>query len=147
MGGLVAEELFFGDTTSGVSGDLQAATEAAAQMVGSFGMAGSLISLDAARTGGAVNIVAKVLSDDVSRAKVDAILEDAREDVRTLLRDNHHLVEALRDSLLEREELIGTEIDDALHAAEFAESARVVDLREQTPAPVAELEPTPVLPE
>ncbi len=47
MGGLVAEEIFFGETSSGVSGDLLAATEAAAQMVGSFGMAGSLISLDA----------------------------------------------------------------------------------------------------
>ncbi|MBV9660200.1 MAG: AAA family ATPase [Acidimicrobiales bacterium] len=133
MGGLVAEELFFGDTSSGVSGDLHAATEAAAQMVGSFGMAGSLISLDAARTGGGVNIVAKVLSDETSRARVEAILDCAREDVRALLSDHHHLVEGLRDALLDRDELIGQEIEEVLRASEFAESARVVDLRDPAP--------------
>ena len=37
MGGMVAEELFFGESGSGVAGDLQAATLAAAQMVGSMG--------------------------------------------------------------------------------------------------------------
>ena len=37
MGGMVAEELFFGEAGTGPSGDLQAATTAAAQMVGSLG--------------------------------------------------------------------------------------------------------------
>lgn len=133
MGGLVAEELFFGDTSSGVAGDLEAATEAAAQMVGSFGMAGSLISLDAARSGGPINLVAKVLNDEPARARVDAILDQARDDVRGLLHDHRHLVEALRDALLEREELIGGEIEEVLRAGE----SRVVDLRvtDRVPAP------------
>jgi ATP-dependent Zn protease len=130
MGGLVAEELFFGDTSSGVAGDLQAATEAAAQMVGSFGMAGSLVSLDAARSGAPINIVAKVLGDDASRSELEHILGSAREDVRTLLRQHSHLVEALRDALLQREELIGTEITDVLTHAEAAHAASVVDLRD-----------------
>jgi cell division protease FtsH len=134
MGGMVAEEIFFGDTTSGVSGDLQAATEAAAQMVGSFGMAGSFISLDAAKSAGSANIVAKVISDEPSRAKVDLILESACKDVRALLRENVHLVEALRDALLEREELIGPEIEDVLSAASAALAADVVDLRERAKA-------------
>ncbi len=139
MGGLVAEEIFFGDTSSGVSGDLQAATEAAAQMVGSFGMAGSLISMDAMRSSS--DIVAKVLADDHGRQELDNLLNAARDDVRVLLNQHSYLVEALRDALLERDELIGGEIDDVLRAAEFAHQARVIDLRESDgsvrPAPSA----------
>jgi cell division protease FtsH len=130
MGGLVAEELFFNDTSSGVAGDLQAATEAAAQMIGSFGMAGSLISLEAAKGGAPVNIVAKVLSDDGSRVELERLLEEARGEVRTLLAGHSHLVEALRDALLQREELIGVEITDVLTQAEMAHPTGVVDLRQ-----------------
>ena len=141
MGGLVAEELFFGDTSSGVSGDLQAATEAAAQMIGSFGMAGSLVSLEAVRTPGSPNIVAKVLSDETSRQKLDTILDAARADVRELLGQHRHLVEALRDALLEREELIGDEIDDCLRAADAAHRAGIVDLRDGRA--VSDVSPSP----
>jgi ATP-dependent Zn protease len=118
MGGMVAEELFFGDTSTGVAGDLQAATEAAAQMVGSFGMARSLISLESVRAPGGPNLVAKVLSDDACRAEVDSILNAARDDVRSLLAARPHVVAALRDALLERDELIGPEIVAVLEAAE-----------------------------
>jgi cell division protease FtsH len=131
MGGMVAEELAFGDTSTGVAGDLKAATEAAAQMVGSFGMAGSLISLDAISASGQLNVVGKVLSDDASRAKLDGILDQAATDVRLLLRPRLHLVEALRDALLEREELIGTEITDVLEGAELEVGRRVLDLRDR----------------
>lgn len=127
MGGLVAEELFFGETSSGVASDLQAATEAASHMVGSFGMAGSLISLQAGRNNG--DIFTKVLSDEISRAKVDAILNQARDDVRAALTAHSYMIEALRDALLEREELIGEEIGNVLEAAEIAHHAMVVDLR------------------
>jgi ATP-dependent Zn protease len=129
MGGIVAEELFFGDTSTGVGGDLQAATLAAAQMVGSFGMGRSLISLDATRAG--ADIVAKVLSDEATRAEMETILHDARAEVRDLLSANRALVEALRDALLEREELIGVEITDVLAAAQATGlDDAVVDLRD-----------------
>jgi cell division protease FtsH len=130
MGGLVAEELFFGETSSGVSGDLQSATEAATQMVGSFGMAGSLISLEALRAPGGPNLVAKVLADDRCRAEVDAILDTARAEVRGLLTERPYLVEALRDALLERDELLGPEIAAVLEGAEAAWQAQVVDVRD-----------------
>ena len=140
MGGMVSEEIFFGETSSGVSGDLQAATEAAAQMVGSFGMGGSLISMDALRGAGGANIVAKVLGDDFGRQQMDTILETARDEVRALLSQHSYLVEALRDALLERDELIGAEIEDVLRAAEFAHQAAFIDLR-GGPDPVRPLPP------
>ncbi len=130
MGGLVAEELFFGDTSTGVGADLQAATEAAAQMIGSFGMGGSLISLDAARHGAAVNVVSKVLADETSRGRLDAVLDRARQDVRDLMAAHTYLVEALRDALLEREELIGVAITDVLAHAESTRAGSVLDLRD-----------------
>src|SRR5438067_6894762 len=66
FGGLVAEELFFGEITSGPSSDLKAATHYAAMMVGSLGMAGSFFSYEAIESPHA-NIVAKVSSDEEGR--------------------------------------------------------------------------------
>ncbi|MBW3668664.1 MAG: AAA family ATPase [Actinobacteria bacterium] len=129
FGGMVAEELFFGESGTGPSGDLQAATSAAAQMVGSFGMGGSLVSLEAAGGMPGANIVSKVLASDTGREAVEAILETAKAAVTRSLQENRHLVEALRDALLERDELVGQEILDVLRGAEPV----VVDLREAAP--------------
>jgi cell division protease FtsH len=130
MGGLVAEDLFFGETGSGVAGDLQAATQAAAQMVGSFGMAGTLVSLDAVDGPGRGNIVAKVLAEEPGRKAVEAILDRARRDVTDLLAAHRHLVIALRDALLERDELIGAEIGDVLRGATGGATDATLDLRD-----------------
>jgi ATP-dependent Zn protease len=110
MGGMVAEELFFGEAGTGPSGDLHAATTAAAQMVGSLGMAGSLISYDAMAMAGAQNVVAKVLATDSGKEAVDRILNDAKKAVGAMLDAHRHVVEALRDALLDRDDLLGEEI-------------------------------------
>ncbi|GAA3810220.1 AAA family ATPase [Cellulomonas soli] len=119
MGGWVAEELFFGQTTTGPASDLAAATRTAAQMVGAAGMTGSLISF--AATGH--DIVAAVLSDKAARDQLEHVLDDARSTVRRLLSRNRHLVEALRDALLERHELLGEQITDVLEQAQAAHDA------------------------
>jgi hypothetical protein len=81
-------------------------------MVGSLGMAGSLISLDA--MSGPHNIVAKVLGADGGQEAVEKILTDAKTTVTQMLTENRALVEALRDALLERDELVGSEIGDVI---------------------------------
>jgi cell division protease FtsH len=129
MGGLVAEELFFGETGSGVASDLQAATTAAAQMVGSLGMAGTLISLEAAATPGSGNLVSRVLGTTTGRSSVEGILNDARDEVRRLLNEKRYVVEALRDGLLARDELIGDEITLVIVAAVGAHEADIIDVR------------------
>jgi ATP-dependent Zn protease len=128
MGGMAAEEMYFGEAGTGPSGDLQAATTAACQMVGSLGMGGTLISYDAAAVHGAGNVVAKVLGNDAARTSVEQILDDAKAVAAGLLHDHAHVLEALRDALLEREELVGEEIVEVIRAAN--EKHGVTDLTE-----------------
>lgn len=122
MGGLAAEEIFFGETTSGPSSDLQAATTYAAMMIGSLGMDGSLFSYEAIQSPNA-NIVAKVTSSDDGKDRVEKLLRSAHDDAKRMLEDNRHLVEALRDALLVRTELIGEEIGDVIVAATPSQEA------------------------
>jgi ATP-dependent Zn protease len=119
FGGMSAEELFFGESGTGPSGDLVHATKIAAQMVGSFGMAGSLISFEAIEAGPiSQGIVGKVLGNEEARNAVERLLEQAKADVHGLLDSHRHLVVALRDELLAKEELVGDEIVEVLREAE-----------------------------
>ena len=112
LGGMCAEEIFFGEHGTGPSSDLVAATSLGAQMVGSFGMGRSLVSYEAVNNGGlsSPNIVAKVLSNDDTKREVEDMLVDQKNQVRYQLERNRDLVEALRDALLEQEELLGDDI-------------------------------------
>ena len=69
-------------------------------MIGSFGMAGSLISVDATRAG--TDIVAKVLSDEQSRARLETILSNARDFAVGVVEQNSYVVEALREATYRR---------------------------------------------
>lgn len=118
LAGMAAEEMFYGEAGTGPSSDLTAATSVAAQMVGSFGMGSSLVSYDAVDNGAhsSPNIVAKVLSNDAAREEVEDMLRRNKAEVYDLLERNRDLVEALRDALLEHEELLGDEILGVLDA-------------------------------
>lgn len=134
MGGMVAEEIFFGETSSGVAGDLQSATNAACQMVGSLGMGDSLISLAAMDAPTAGNVVAKVLASDRERHQVEEMLEHAKSRVHTMLEEHRHVIEALRDALLERDELVGHEILEVITGAVPALEVPDEDLLGEGPA-------------
>ena len=112
LGGMCAEELFFGEHGTGPSSDLVAATGLAAQMVGSFGMGRSLVSYEAVSNGAhsTPNIVAKVLSNDDTKREVEDMLVDQKNQVRYKFETNRDLIEGLRDALLDREELLGDDI-------------------------------------
>ncbi len=123
FGGQVAEELFFGDVSTGPGSDLLYATGVAAQMVGFAGMAGTLVSFAAVQSSAlsSANLVGRVLGDAEGRRMVEDLLQRQKAEVRSLLAANKHLVAALRDALLERHELIGHEITDVLEQARRAE--------------------------
>jgi cell division protease FtsH len=126
LGGLAAEEVFLGETGTGPASDLAHATEIAAAMVGAFGMAGSLVSYEAMAEGpiNASNLAAKVLGDPDGKQRVEDILEEQKQRVTALLTENADVVGALRDALMDRDELVGEAIarvvEEALAARERA---------------------------
>ena len=119
LGGLASEELFLGETTTGPGNDLATATEVAALMVGALGMGGSLVSFEAMEQGvvSRQNLVGKVLGDPEAKEQVEAILHAQKERVAEALAANRDLVDALRDALIERDELVGDQILQVIHAA------------------------------
>jgi cell division protease FtsH len=101
-----AENVWFGETTTGVSGDLRQATWAAATMVGLFGMGKELYSFGTIPNelaGG--SSIGAMLRDTTVREEVNEILLKARKEIEDLLRDKSTIVEGVRDALLEREEI------------------------------------------
>ncbi len=119
LGGLVAEEMCIGESGTGPAHDLSAATTLAANMVGSFGMAGSLISYDALSQGpfGGANLVGKVLNDNEGKQRVEDILSAQKERVRAVLEDNRDIHAALRDALIARDELVREDIIEVIDKA------------------------------
>jgi len=112
LAGLVAEQMWFGQTTTGPSSDLEAATWNAAAYVGLFGMGRSLVSAGvAANPFAGESLAAAILGDPDRRKEVNELLEECRRRVKALLETKRHAVEGVRDALLEREELIGDEIE------------------------------------
>jgi len=137
FGGMVAEEIFFGESGTGPAADLAGATKLAVDMVGSYGLGDTPTSFRAADSGAlGGDFVAQVLADPKARKAVDRILADSKYDTTRILADHRYLVEALRGALLEREELDGEAILAVLRRAEseaLAGSKALVDLRSRNP--------------
>ena len=129
FGGMCAEEIFLGAAGSGVAADLQAATNAACQMIGSLGMGSSLISLDTADVAGGRNLVAKVLAVEHAREEVEQLLSRLKSSTLALLEQHREVVEALRDALLERHELVGEEILEVIESSLPGVRHRAEELR------------------
>ena len=119
LAGMAAEELYLGESGTGPASDLAVATETAAAMVGALGMAGSLVSYEAVAEGPITNrnLVARVLSDPQGKARVDELLFAQKQRALALLTENRDVLEALRDALIERDELVGEEILGVIRGA------------------------------
>jgi cell division protease FtsH len=127
LAGMAAEELFLGESGTGPASDLAAATEVAALMVGALGMSGSLVSFEAVAEGpvSTRNLVARVLADSEGKGRVEYLLADQKRVAIKVLEENRDVVEALRSTLMERDELVGEEINRVIvEAIERRRAAR-----------------------
>jgi ATP-dependent Zn protease len=57
------------------------------------------------------------MASDDGRQEVEELLRRAKTEASDMLKETSHIVEALRDALLERNELVGDEIRDVIVGA------------------------------
>jgi cell division protease FtsH len=138
LGGRVAEEIIFGDVSTGAQNDLVRATDIVGEMVTEYGMSerlglraypreprpGYLEGFGAPRQREFSEQTAQGIDEEMAR-----LLEEAHQRVRSIVEEKKELLERLAKVLLEREVLEGGEL------AEFAREARGEGSPEPTPDP------------
>jgi cell division protease FtsH len=117
MGGYVAEELVYGETTTGTSNDIKQATEIARKMVTEWGMSDmGFIGFgkdDEPLFLGREIAQHKDYSDDTARkidTEVSKILENALTETRKILSDHRDQLDKLTEALIEHETLDDAQI-------------------------------------
>jgi cell division protease FtsH len=111
LGGRVAEEMIFGDVSTGAQNDLQRATEIARTMVTQFGMSESLglVSLEGPRTPMFLPVPmqsTKEYSDETARMideEIKKIVSEAHKKVKEIISSHRQDLEELAKLLLEKE--------------------------------------------
>ncbi len=119
LGGRAAEEIVFGETSTGAESDIQQLTEIARQMVGRWGMSsaiGPVAVIPRDGTGPFLPGAAEVSSDTqrLVDQEVRRIVDEAHQQVMSLLRENRDKLDSLASALLEHETL---DEEDAYAAA------------------------------
>ncbi len=128
LGGRVAEEIVFGDVSTGAQNDLHRVTNIARDMVKEYGMSDRLgpISYEKERRPlfiGAPGVSGgREYSEETAQAideEVKKIIEGTYERVRTILQDQRNMLDQLAKLLLEKEVVEGDELRDLLKAEEI----------------------------
>jgi cell division protease FtsH len=118
LGGRAAEEVVFGEISTGAESDIQQLTEIARQMVGRWGMSsaiGPVAVIPRDGQGPFLPGVAEVspATQQMVDDEVRRIVEEAHEDVVELLKQNRDKLDALAKALLEHETLDENDAYDA----------------------------------
>jgi len=117
------EELFLDLNMTGVTSDLERATQLAAAYVGAYGMDGTLISY-AAFANPLTGTGSMHLPDLVERT--EGVLQSQFKAVKHLLQEHSEALIAVAEALIERDELIADEIKALIDEADAKRVAKVV---------------------
>ena len=133
LGGRAAEEVVYGEPTTGAESDIRQLTEVARQMVGRWGMSPAIGPVAVFPADGNSPLLPAVdaPSEQTQRlvdAEVHRIVDTAHDEVTELVREHRGQLEALADALIERETLDEVEayaVAGIAHESDFpvAESA------------------------
>lgn len=144
LGGRAAEEIIFGQVTTGASNDLQRATDLAERMVTSYGMSKVLgpLAYEQGRQsmfldGGMPN-ARRSVSEHTAQAidaEVKDLVETAHQQALTILTQNRDLLESITQHLLETEVIEGQTLQQWLKQAQsLAPSSHQADPATPVPA-------------
>ncbi|MEM0963736.1 MAG: ATP-dependent zinc metalloprotease FtsH [Bacteroidota bacterium] len=118
MGGRVAEEIIFGQITTGAQNDLEKITKMAYAMVVDYGMSEEIGYVSFNLSGQRDQpMFDKPFSDDLAKridAEVKRIIDDVRVQTRVLLEERGDKLEALAQALLEKEVLNENDLKEVL---------------------------------
>ena len=127
FGGRAAEELIFGEITTGAGNDIERATQMAKKMVCEWGMSDAFGPLALGKNDGEVflgrdMVHHKDYSEETARtidAEVKRIIDEAYEKTKSLLETHVDTLHALSLALLERETLTGVEVELIMNGEEL----------------------------
>ncbi|ABB38312.1 ATP-dependent metalloprotease FtsH [Oleidesulfovibrio alaskensis G20] len=119
LGGRLAEEVVFGEITTGAGNDIERATKMARKMVCEWGMSDAIGPMNIGEQGEEVFIGrewahSRNYSEETARmvdAEVKRIIDEAREKARTLLQENLDTLHRIAEALLERETINADDLE------------------------------------
>jgi cell division protease FtsH len=125
LAGRAAEEVVFGEVTTGAQNDLERVTDLARRMVCEFGMSERLGPVTLGRKAGPIFLGRDIVEDrnysETVASEIDKevrrIVEECYERAKRLLQENRHLLDAIANRLLEKETIDGEELDELLKEA------------------------------
>ncbi len=159
LGGRSAEELIFGDVTTGAGNDLERATAMARAMVCDYGMSKRLGSTAFGHRDGQMFIGRDLMKEktyseqtaEIIDSEVKSIVESCHTRARSILQKNRKFLKVMAEALLERETLDAGEVDDILAGRKIKPMAPKppapppVAVEKKEPAPGGVLKPQPAL--
>ncbi len=124
FGGRVAEEIIFKRISTGASNDIKQATKLANRMIRSFGMGNALAPVSYEDHDDNIFIGREMTQakgySEATAQKIDAevagLISRAYNTAKTILEENIDLLHALTDLLLEKETVMGPELDDLIES-------------------------------
>ena len=142
LGGRVAEEIVFGDPTTGASNDIEQATKSARQMVMEYGMSDKLGPMKYGQGSGEVFLGRDYgrqpdYSDELAASidnEVRKLIGQAHEEALTILTTHRDAMERMTNALLEEETLDSKRIGEILADVPKWEHAAGGTMRIQVPA-------------
>jgi cell division protease FtsH len=122
FGGRVAEEIVFNRISTGASNDIKQATELAQQMVRSWGMSDALGPLSYSKGEEQVFLGREIAQhrdySESTAQKIDneisLLIKNAHKKAKSVLEEHLDLLHALSDLLLEKETVLGKELDELI---------------------------------
>ena len=131
LGGRAAEELVFGDVTTGAANDIEKATSYARAMITQYGMSDYFGLMQLEQTTSQYLEQRKILNcADSTAAEVDRevkeLLAHCYEEAKRLLSENRETLDKIAAFLIERETITGAEFMEIFHQCRDEQNARLL---------------------